>query len=149
MKPEIFDLKVAFHEMTLLFVEALFVDNRDSFVVEFGGDFGYGRGIFFGETGVHGGNRLKRSRACWSLPHAGSLQSGYPGECGHADAEELVEIVGINSRNATRSEQRNIFAFGFLEDAVVEIYPAHVAVYVRYRDCMGNPDIDVMFLYGV
>ncbi len=124
--------------MTLLFVEALFVDNRDSFVVEFGGDFGYGRGIFFGETGVHGGNPVEEvARVLALLPHAGSLQSGYPGECGHADAEELVEIVGINSEECHAFEQRNIFAFGFLEDAVVEIYPAHVAVYVRYRDCMG------------
>ena len=48
----------------------------------------------------------------------------------HPDAEELVEVVGVYAEKRETFEQWHAFLLRLLEDAVVEIHPAHVAVHV-------------------
>ena len=45
---------------------------------------------------------------------------------------ELIEVVGINAEEGETFEQWNKFLLGFLQNAVVEVHPAHVAFYVCF-----------------
>ena len=51
-------------------------------------------------------------------------------EQGHAHTEKLVEIVGVNAQKTQAFEQRNVFAFGLLQNAAVKVHPANVAWHI-------------------
>ena len=56
------------------------------------------------------------------------LALGQPGERSHADTGKLVEVVGIDAQEREPFQRGQILFAGFLQYAVVEIHPTHVAV---------------------
>ena len=57
---------------------------------------------------------------------------GHAVERGHAYTEELVEVVAVDAEEGEALQQRHIFLLGLLQNAVVEVHPAHVAFYVCF-----------------
>ena len=53
-------------------------------------------------------------------------------ERSHTYTEELIEVVGINAEERETLEQWNKFLLGFLQNAMVEVHPAHIAFYVCF-----------------
>ena len=62
----------------------------------------------------------------------GEIAVDHTVERSHTYTEELIEVVGINAEERETFEQWNKFLLGFLQNAVVEVHPAHVAFYVCF-----------------
>ena len=67
---------------------------------------------------------------------------GDAADAGHADAEKLVEVVGVDAEERKAFEQGDGFFLCLLENAVVEVHPTHITVKVFHvlvhgKGCCG------------
>ena len=133
MKPHGVDRPVEFIEVkvteegALFIVEMLFVDNADAMLLKEAEDLDDGlvvlAAVLLVES-VDGFEGALEGVGGFLIQRRLGKQTGY--RC-HTDAEELVEIVRINSQKRQPLEQWHTLLLRLLQDTVVEIHPANVA----------------------
>ena len=48
----------------------------------------------------------------------------------YSNAEELVEVIGVNTEERETLQQRDVLFLCFLQNAVIEVHPTDIAFYV-------------------
>ena len=121
------------YEGLLVFAQLIVLQQEDVFPAEAFRHLVYGCLVFLGVLVVQFGDLLDELGGMFALlAHALVLVLRDAAQRGHADAEELVQVVRIDAQEAEPLQQGDIRLGSFLQNAPVEVHPTQVPVDIGF-----------------
>ena len=120
-------------EVLLGIAEPLVVDEADVMLRQLTEHIIYSVGVFSAVLLVELVDGLDGLLQPLSRAVANALGTGEARQRSHADTEKLVEVVGVDTEKRHLLQGRHVDLLRLLQNAVIEIHPAHVALNIVLR----------------
>ena len=116
--------------MLLLVVELGFLEQSDVVLLKFCEHALYHLSVFRRILLVEPVDGLERALELLAALVGQAFAVSQAIERGYTHTEELIKIVAVDTKKRKTLEQGHLLLLGFLQNAVVEVHPTHVAIYV-------------------